>query len=271
MQDGSSENPSISTTNPPQPSAPVERTGEIKRPPRASIFSGFLSLLTALAVVLAVRSMFFEPFKIPSGSMMPTLLRGDHIFVKKYAYTLHAPFTDFFGPGVRLAELAAPQRGDIIVFRYPKDPSTHYIKRVIGLPGEKIQLKNKQLLINDQPIVRAPMEADAARRIMDGFDDAHSKTPAIEFYNEKLGSVDHVIMIDHENFMAADYGPVTVPQNSLFVMGDNRDRSNDSRFWGFVPMENVTGKAMFIWMSFFYDRTDSSAGFHPERIGINLK
>ena len=170
----------------------------------------------AVAIVLAliIRTFVVQAFKIPSGSMEPTLLVGDHILVNKFIYGEHIPFTD-----IKILDFGDPKRGEIIVFVYPKDESKDFIKRVIGVEGDTIEIKGKKLFINNQPFV-------------DPY--GHFKDNAI--------IPGHIQPRDN-------FGPVTVPEDSLFVMGDNRDRSADSRFWGFVRLNQVKGKAFLIYWS----------------------
>ncbi len=170
----------------------------------------------AVAIVLAlfIRTFVVQAFKIPSGSMEPTLLVGDHILVNKFIYGEHIPFTD-----IKILDFRDPKRGEIIVFVYPKDESKDFIKRVIGVEGDTVEIKDKKVFINGQP-----------------FDDpyGHFKDNAI--------IPGHVQPRDN-------FGPITVPEDSIFVMGDNRDRSADSRFWGFVRLNQVKGKAFLIYWS----------------------
>ena len=163
--------------------------------------------LWAIALALVIRSVFLEPFNIPSGSMKPTLLVGDHILVNKFLYGIKLPFTDKI-----LISLGEPERGDVVVFKFPLDTRKDYIKRVIGLPGDRVELVDKQLLINGRPT-----------------EDPHASY-------SMSGSM-------------RMYGPVTVPADHLFVMGDNRDESSDSRVWGFVPRPYLKGKAFLIYWS----------------------
>ena len=230
------------------------------------------SLALALLIVFMIRSSIIEAFKIPSGSMIPTLLIGDHIFVNKFAYGFKIPFSDLVTDHpVYVVDRAPPQHGDIIVFMYPKDESFYYIKRVIGIAGDTVEIKNKELFINSKMITRDTYTGQSADKIFKSLDDPKYNPSNLDLYTEHLDGVDHRIMLDKNNFMGDTYGPVTVPSNSLFVMGDNRDFSNDSRFWGFVPMRNVKGKAMFIWLSLWLNFSDSQFIFRPDRIGNVLR
>ncbi|MBN21368.1 MAG: signal peptidase I [Bdellovibrionaceae bacterium] len=213
-----------------------------------------LSLFWTLLLVLAIRSSVIEAFKIPSGSMIPTLFVGDHIFVNKMAYGIKVPFVDWIqDKPIYLYKNEGPKRGEVIVFKFPGDRSLYYIKRVIGVPGDVVELKNKDLYINGVAIERTFVK----------------KEGKYHFYHEKLGEQEALIQIEPGNLFDQkdNFGPVTVPENQYFVMGDNRDGSYDSRFWGFVPMDDVRGKALFIWMSIWLGFEDSNYQFHPSRIG----
>ena len=168
--------------------------------------------------------------------MVPTLKIGDHIFVNKFIYGLRIPFTK-----IRFFQFRIPKRGEIIVFNFPIDESKDYIKRVVGIPGDTIEIKQEILHINGQPIEKS-VETD--RSILSDIEEADQ----FELYLEKTGEHKHFTQYErNEGF--GDYGPVTVPPNRLFVMGDNRNRSSDSRSWRFVPMENLKGRALIVWLS----------------------
>jgi len=170
----------------------------------------------AIAIVLAliIRTLVVQAFKIPSGSMEPTLLVGDHILVNKFIYGIRISYTD-----IKFFDFRKPQRGEVVVFVYPKDESKDFIKRVVGVGGDKIYIKDKQIYLNDG------------------------------LYSDPYGVyADHTI-IPGQVQPRDNYGPIVVPQGYLFVMGDNRDRSADSRFWGFVSLNKVKGKAFLIYWS----------------------
>lgn len=232
------------------------------------IIENVVSLGFALLIVFMIRSSIIEAFKIPSGSMIPTLLIGDHIFVNKFAYGLKIPFSDLVTDHpIYVVKRDPPKRGDIIVFMYPKDESFYYIKRVVGVPGDTVEIRNKVLYINQKMVARDLMVGPPADKIFKTLDDPKYTASNLDIYTEHLDQTDHLIMIDKTNFMGETHGPITVPPDSLFVMGDNRDFSNDSRFWGFVPMRNVKGKAIVVWLSLWASLSDSQFIFRPERIG----
>lgn len=216
------------------------------------------SFFPIFLVVLLLRAFLVEPFRIPSGSMMPTLLVGDFILVNKFAYGIRMPVTK-----TKLVEIGEPERGDIVVFRWPLNTRLDYIKRVVGLPGDRVRYQNKTLFINDEA---APIEA------VGPYQPEGSGMRALGSVEgrERLGSVEHSILV---NPMAADFNPsctflgyreVTVPEGHYLMVGDNRDDSNDGRCWGFVPEENLVGKAFFVWLSWDWQRPGFLA---PSRIG----
>lgn len=183
-----------------------------------------------LLVVLVLRSFVIEPFQIPSRSMEPTLDVGDFIAVSKFSYGLRLPVIN-----TKILDTGEPERGDIMVFRYPGDPSVNYIKRVIGVPGDRIRYQDKQLYINGQPVRK------------DLLDDSGSDNDTQALYREYLKGVEHHIF-NNLDAPGPQMSEVTVPPGHYFMMGDNRDDSNDSRYWGFVPEENIVGRAFGVWM-----------------------
>jgi len=187
------------------------------------------SFFPVLLFVLVIRSFIFEPFRIPSGSMMPTLVEGDFIFVKKYAYGLRLPVTE-----AKFVETGSPKRGDVIVFRLPSDPSINYIKRVVGLPGDTVVYERHRLTINGETINLNYDEREFGR---------------VPVYVEDLDGRVHDILIHNAEFSTRD-GTYRVPEGQYFVMGDNRDRSKDSRFINAIPEEFLVGEAVRVWMHF---------------------
>jgi signal peptidase I len=194
------------------------------------------SFFPVILVVFLIRSFVVEPFKIPSGSMMPTLLAGDFILVNKFTYGLRVPLLNN-----TFIEVNKPQRGDVFVFHYPPDPSIDYIKRVVGLPGDKIAYRNKQIFINGEPVALS-LVGDY-QYVTSGLNMVNAK-----HYQEQLGEVRHDVLIE-DNSLTID-GETEVPAGHYFAMGDNRDNSKDSRSWGFVPEDNLVGKAFLIWWNF---------------------
>ena len=209
------------------------------------------SFFPVILIVFVLRSFLFEPFRIPSGSMIPTLQIGDLILVNKYQYGIRLPVINR-----KIIELGSPQRGDVMVFRFPHNATQDYIKRVVGLPGDRVEYADRRLSINGQPVPEQPLPR-------------YFEEDRVQYYAqfaEKLGNVEHRIILSegpgvppmrafaHTHPQACQYTAAgvscTVPEGHYFVMGDNRDNSEDSRFWGFVPDENIVGRAFFIWMNF---------------------
>lgn len=213
------------------------------------------SLLPIFIIVLILRSFLVEPFRIPSGSMMPTLLVGDFILVNKFAYGIRLPVLN-----TKIIPISEPKRGDVVVFRYPENPTIPYIKRVIGLPGDHIVYHNgtKVIYINGEPM---PQKLIGSYQ---GVGEGSGMTGADEKI-ENLPGVDHSILMYSNRVFNTDapYMDITIPPGHYFVLGDNRDNSRDSRFWGTVPEENLIGKAFLIWMNW-------DSGISWERIGRGI-
>ena len=206
-----------------------------------------------IVVVFLIRSFWVEPFKIPSGSMKPTLLVGDFILVNKYTYGIRIPVIN-----KKVIDVNPIRRGEVVVFRYPADPSVDYIKRVVGLPGDRVVYKGKRLMINGEPV---PVQGAGF------YTDAELNYLRLPTFLEKLGEKTHQMMIvpaqppvdlaqvrqfpHRENCEYNDDGfSCTVPAGNYFMMGDNRDQSSDSRYWGFVPDDHIKGRAFLVWMNF---------------------
>lgn len=240
-------------------------------------------IFPVITFVLVLRSFFYEPFQIPSGSMMPTLLVGDFILVEKYAYGVKLPITRD-----TVMETGKPQRGDSVVFKYPPQPNVDYIKRVIGLPGDTVIYRNKKLYIKPACINQdgvANAECKEFKQIdidiISQGDFIQDSYPLTEAHEDLMG-VKHNILFnpafagrpEYFNQTGNRQGEWLVPKGQYFVMGDNRDNSLDSRFWGFVPEHNMVGKAVYIWTSFEFERPQDSwlpswipSGIRTERIG----
>lgn len=237
--------------------------GSIKK-----IIENIFSLLVALFFVFAIRSSIFEAFKIPSGSMIPTLYIGDRIFVNKFAYGLKLPFSDLLmNRPIFLTKQQIPNRGDVIVFLFPKNESIYYIKRVVGIPGDVVEMRNKILYVNQKKISYERLPAMKSEKILHSLNDFGHLGDKMDLLIEHLVNVNHTIMLDQKNDVSESFNPITVPSESLFVLGDNRDYSGDSRYWGFVPIKNVKGKAIVIWLSLTANFNDMRFNFRPERIG----
>lgn len=258
-------------SNQQDPHAELMKNVEEDTTKKQKLIKEIKSIALIIFLVLTFRSMFFEPFRIPSGSMIPTLMIGDFILVNKFSYGLKIPFTDVvlgdksYNP-IYLLKRDGPKRGDVIVFKYPKDLSVNYIKRVVGLPGDTIEIRNKVVFVNDKAL--EPKEIDG-KAIMEDMDDKF-KGYNLKFYDVKTGDAKHVIQQDNDNYYKVDFDKITVPANSYFVMGDNRDFSYDARYWGFVKHEEVKGKAMFVWFSLIFPFGENPAKFRPWRIGTPI-
>ncbi len=228
------------------------------------------SLGLILLAVLVFRSVLFEPFRIPSGSMIPTLMIGDFILVNKLAYGFKVPFSDMFWDPIYVAGKSDPGRGDVVVFKYPQDPSINYIKRVIGVPGDTIEIRNKVVYINDRPLDSQDVtDSQKGKDIMSDMDDKF-KTYNLKLFGTQTGVHNHIIQQDSDNYYKVDYERRVVPAGHFFVMGDNRDFSYDSRFWGFVPHALIKGKALFVWFSMIPPFAEYDFKFRPWRIGTGI-
>jgi signal peptidase I len=229
--------------------APSAVPGTFKEPVLVEYAKSFFPILL---LVLVLRSFLFEPFRIPSGSMMPTLLEGDFIFVNKFAYGLRLPVLNS-----KIVEVGEPQRGDVVVFRLPSDPSVNYIKRVVGLPGDVVEYEraSKRLTINGEQV---PLELLGD----------YAEDPEYELGEEQLGDTDHKVLLTPGR--QSNGGTYRVPDGHYFVMGDNRDNSKDSRYQGveFIPEERLVGKAVRVWMNW---RWPDEGGPRWSRIGQGIE
>ena len=211
------------------------------------------SFFPVILAVLLLRSFLVEPFRIPSNSMMPTLLTGDFILVNKFSYGIRLPVLNS-----KIISMGEPERGDVVVFRYPKDPSVDYIKRVVGLPGDKVGYYNKIVYINGEPAGQVPAG------VYIGVGSGISMSGASE-RQEQLGDASHDILVMPRT--PGLEGEYLVGEDEYFVMGDNRDNSNDSRYWGAVPESNLVGKAFRVWMNW----DGANGGIDWGRIGKKIQ
>jgi signal peptidase I len=212
-----------------------------------------LIILGAAFAVLVFQTSVVGNYKIPTGSMIPTLLVGDFLLVSKMAYAikLPLPFTN-----INLFRLGVPTRGDVIVFQFPDQPSLDYIKRVVGLPGDKIELRGPIVYINDEPLKTVQAEELSGK---------NNLGMQINIYTEPLGEKEH--QIQHIQYLERrNFGPIEVPADSFFVLGDNRDNSRDSRIWGVVPFDHIRGRALMTWISWDSEKRRWIDRFRIERL-----
>ena len=224
--------------------------GVVEAPP-SRIVEYARSFFPVFLIVFVLRSFIVEPFRIPSNSMMPTLLTGDFILVNKFNYGIRLPVVD-----AKVVDVGRPERGDVVVFRFPGDPSTPFIKRVVGVPGDRIAYYDKVLYVNDEPMVQSPVGRYAgvgSGAVMSG----------ASLLVERIGDAEHEILIQPE--ARTVQGATVVPEGHYFVLGDNRDNSRDSRYWGTVSDELLIGEAFRIWMNW-----DFGHGIDWRRIGKSI-
>ncbi|MBA6335848.1 signal peptidase I [Colwellia sp. BRX8-7] len=252
---------------------PAEVIAQLVEP--SAIVDTSVQIFPVIAFVLILRSFLWEPFQIPSGSMMPTLLDGDFILVNKFVYGLRDPVARN-----KFIEIGLPERGDVVVFKYPQDPKIDYIKRVIGLPGDRIIYRNKSIYIKP-----ACQESDVKcpdfEQVINTFkkeDESPDGSYGLSRYTADMPNKTHDILMDNQILPRTQHfyqqkntqrDEFFVPEGHYYVMGDNRDNSLDGRFWGFVPEENLVGEAVAIWMSFDFDRDEDS--FLPKWIPTNVR
>ncbi|MGH8163244.1 MAG: signal peptidase I [Rhodanobacteraceae bacterium] len=220
----------------------IERAAAAGEKPREPMLVDYArSFFPVILAVLLFRTFLLEPFRIPSGSMMPTLLVGDFVLVNKFAYGLRLPVSD-----AKIVDIGEPRRGDIAVFKYPPNPKEDYIKRIVGLPGDTISVRGEQLYVNGKPAVQTylgPITDTDPTSLRAAQEGDHEQV-------EKLGNIEHRIIIRPSVYQAPwAQGTWIVPKDSYFAMGDNRDNSDDSRDWGPVPEKDLRGKAFLIWFS----------------------
>lgn len=203
-----------------------------------------LSLAFSVTLIMGIRWALFEPYVIPSESMVPTLLVHDHILVNKFSYGIRVPFTQQW-----LIQFAEPKRGEIMVFRSVEDPQIFFVKRLIGLPGDELDITRREVRINGKALpIRGATEAEREFFLKGKTEEERSSLENKTFEMENLDGFEHIVV--HESVLSEESPKhFTVPENSYFMMGDNRDHSSDSRYWGVLPFENVLGRASLIWLS----------------------
>jgi signal peptidase I len=240
--------------------APPGASASVKEPILVEYSRSFFPVIL---IVLLLRSFIVEPFRIPSGSMMPTLLVGDFILVNKFAFGIRLPVLN-----KKIIDVGEPERGDVTVFRYPKEPTVDYIKRIVGIPGDRVYYQDKVVYVNGQAAQQTPIG------VYTGVGAGARETGSYRAL-ENLDGVEHSIL---KHPLAPDFspmcrvlgnGPIVVPEGHYFVMGDNRDNSNDSRCWGLVPEENLVGKAFAIWMN--WDGARNGFPVAWDRIGDSIQ
>lgn len=227
------------------------------------------SYIIIIVSVFAFRSSLFEPNHIPSGSLLPTNAIGDFILVNKFAYGLKLPYSEWFSKPIYLTDFKPPTRGDIVVFEYPLDRNILYVKRLIAIPGDEIEVRDNVVYLNgkemERELVKDPKE------FAELFDTNRYNRDNLKFYKNKLGEKTFVTAEDTARFQHNNTaGKLVVPKGHYFVLGDNRDYSADSRIWSFVPEDHIRGKAMVVWFNMVYPWSEEKFHFRPWRIGTLL-
>lgn len=212
---------------------------EIKSNEKNSYWKSFTILGLAIFIAFVFRYTIASPYKIPTGSMIPTLKIGDFLFVSKLSYGIKVPFTNH-----NFYTHSLPQAGDVVVFEFPENPKLDYIKRVVAVAGDTVEIRDHNLFINDAQVPNIPLLGNDVL-----YDHDHYERDILGIYRETIAQSDHLIMKRQHGRRMSQFGPYKVPKGHVFVMGDNRDNSEDSRFWGPLPIKNIRGKALFVWLS----------------------
>lgn len=236
--------------------------GSLTPPPQPILIEYARSFFPILLIVFLLRAFLYEPFRIPSGSLEPTLRMGDFILTNKFDYGLRLPILR-----TKLVNIGIPKRGDIVVFRWPPDTSYYFIKRVIGLPGDRVNYMNKVLTINGKEMTQTALHTPP---VLNTIQLENGYTIRVEKKEEDLGGVKHYIYLEPARGLGYNFQNINVPQGMYLVMGDNRDDSADSRYWGFVPEENIVGKAVLVWMSWDSFAPSWAQKIRWERIGRSV-
>jgi signal peptidase I len=228
-----------------------------------------ISYILIFLGVFGFKSTFFEPNHIPSGSMLPSMAIGDFILVNKMQYGLKLPFSEWFGDPVYLTDFKEPKRGDIMVFEFPDNRSVLYVKRLVALPGDTIEVFDNRVFINDKEIKGESVTPEMRKELIELYD-SKGRELDMNFYKIQNGPIKHIIA--HNDLSPIHIGQIkiTIPEGNYFMMGDNRDFSSDSRRWGFVPQSHIRGKALFVWFNMVYPWSHEPFHIRPQRIGTTF-
>lgn len=228
-----------------------------------------ISYILIFLGVFGFKSTFFEPNHIPSGSMLPTMAIGDFILVNKMQYGLKLPFSEWFGDPVYLTEFSQPEKGDIMVFEFPNERSILYVKRLVALPGDTIEVFDNRVFVNDEEVKGEPVSKEMAKEFLELYDKKGGLFD-MDFFKVKNGPISHVVAHNKAMPIHREQMKIKVPEGHYFMMGDNRDHSSDSRIWGFVPQSHIRGKALFVWFNMVYPWSNEPFHFRPWRIGTTF-
>lgn len=228
-----------------------------------------ISYILIFLGVFGFKSTFFEPNHIPSGSMLPTMAIGDFILVNKMQYGLKVPFSEWFGDPIYLTEFSEPERGDIMVFEFPGDRSILYVKRLVGLPGDTIEVFDNRVFVNDKEVKGEAVSEEMVKEYLELYDRKGGLFD-MEFYKVKNGKINHIVAHNKAMPIHREQMKITIPEGEYFMMGDNRDHSSDSRIWGTVKRSHIRGKALFVWFNMVYPWSNEPFHFRPWRIGTTF-
>jgi len=211
-------------------------------------FKEFIHIFLLIMLVFAFRSTVIEPYRVPTVSMLPTLRIGDFFVLNKLKYGIKVPFSENGEKPIYLWKYASPKRGEVIVFKYPLDPATPYIKRIVGVPGDKLELIDKELYVNGKKETLGAINKEASEKIISELN-KRMQSQELSLTKVQSGESTHIILKSNKQIKASNFRELIVPEGKYFVMGDNRDFSADSRFWGYVPEEHILGTATLVWLN----------------------